>query len=59
MAIGQLADYARFIEPLPRRAILLDSRPPGDLSDLLSSQGVATIWPDGERFTDDAGGEFT
>ncbi len=59
MAIGQLADYARFVEPPPRRAVLLDSRPPGDLSDLLSSQGVAVIWPDGHRFTDDAGGEFT
>jgi hypothetical protein len=59
MAIGQLADYVRFIEPPPRRAVLLGSRPPSDLSDLLSSQGVATIWPDGQRFTDDAGGEFT
>lgn len=59
MAIGQLADYGRFIELSVRRAVLLDSRPPGDLSDLLSKQGIAVIWPDGQRFTDDAGGEFT
>jgi hypothetical protein len=59
MAIGQLADYGRFIEPPVRHAVLLDSRPPNDLSDLLSRQGIAVIWPDGQRFTDDAGGEFT
>lgn len=31
MAIGQLADYARFFKPPPRRAILLPSRPREDL----------------------------
>jgi hypothetical protein len=59
MAIGQLADYTRFIQPPPRRAVLLDTRPPSDLNDLLHRQEIAAIWPDGQRFTDDAGGEFT
>jgi hypothetical protein len=59
MAIGQLADYRRFIDPSVRCAVLLSSRPPDDLSDLLSRQGIAVIWSDGQRFTDDAGGEFT
>lgn len=59
MAVGQLADYARFLRPSVRRAVLFDSRPSDDLCDLLSRQGIAIIWPDGESFTDDAGGEFT
>jgi hypothetical protein len=59
MAIGQLADYTRFIQPPPRRAVLLDARPPSDLNDLLHRQEIAAIWPDEQRFTDDAGGEFT
>jgi hypothetical protein len=42
-----------------RRAVLVGSRPADDLNDLLSRQGIAVIWPDGQRFTDDAGGEFT
>lgn len=59
MAIGQLADYTRFIQPPPGRAVLLNARPPSDLNDLLNKQEIAVIWPDGQRFTDDAGGEFT
>ncbi len=59
MAIGQLADYARFIRGTTRRAVLLDAKPHPDLVDLLSSQDIAIIWRAGEDFTDNAGGEFT
>jgi hypothetical protein len=59
MAIGQLADYARFIKPVPQRAILLEAMPTSDIHRLLRSQGVATIWRDGTGFLDDAGGRFT
>lgn len=59
MAIGQLADYARFIKPAPQRAILLEAIPTPDLCRLLRDQGVATIWRDGAAFVDDADGQFT
>jgi hypothetical protein len=59
MAIGQLADYARLIEPAPPRAVLLEARPRYELCELLQSQGIATIWRDGEGFTDNASRAFT
>lgn len=59
MAIGQLADYARMIEPSPERAVLLEARPSQDLIDLLHSQGIAVIWRDGDGFADSAGTAFT
>lgn len=59
MAIGQLFDYSRFIPAPVRLAVLVDSRLPDDLSDLLTSQGIATVWPVEAGFTDDAGGDFT
>jgi hypothetical protein len=58
MAIGQLADYARFIDPPPQLAVLLEAKPDPDLEQLLSSQDIAVIWPRGERFHDNAGGRF-
>jgi hypothetical protein len=58
MAIGQLADYARFIEPPPDRAILLPAKPSQDVIDLLNSQGISTIWREGPGFRDNAGGAF-
>jgi hypothetical protein len=58
MAIGQLADYGRH-KPRARRAVLLGERPGSDLRDLLRSQGVASIWPNGVSFDDDSDGEFT
>ena len=60
MAIGQLADYSRFVDGGNlRRAILLPELPRGDLLALLSLQGVAVIWPDGKAFQDDTSGELT
>lgn len=44
MAIGQLADYSRFLEPRPRLAVLLPVRPRLDLEELLSSQRIAALW---------------
>jgi hypothetical protein len=58
MAIGQLADYARFVRPEPIKAILLEARPSADLVDLLASQSIGVIWRDGDGFADDASGLF-
>lgn len=59
-AIGQLYDYRRFHAPLPLLAVLLPYRPTGDRSDLLSSVGIAAIWPSrkGTSFEDTGGGAF-
>ena len=59
MAIGQLADYRRFVEPAPRIAVLLPERPRADLEDLLLSQGISCVWPVGRSFADNADGAFT
>jgi hypothetical protein len=48
MAIGQLADYARQVEPAPQRMVLLPKQPRPDLLDLLASQEIAVTWPDGD-----------
>ncbi|MEV0440038.1 restriction endonuclease [Streptomyces spectabilis] len=45
MAIGQLLDYQRYIEPRPRLAILVPTRPREDLRDLCASLAIHTIWP--------------
>jgi hypothetical protein len=57
MAIGQLADYARFV-PRADRAVLLNAKPDDDLLDLLVSQGVSGIWRTRGGFADNAGGRF-
>jgi hypothetical protein len=59
MAIGQLADYRRFIEPRPSCAVLLPERPRSDLEMLLSVEGIAVVWPieDG-GFADNKAGAF-
>ena len=54
MAIGQLLDYSRFIEPSPRLAVLLPSEPRHDLRELLMSSGVDTVWRNGSGFVDSA-----
>lgn len=58
MAIGQLADYARFYDA-PALAVLLPERPRKDLEELLRSQDISVIWraPNGE-FEDNAEGLF-
>jgi hypothetical protein len=50
MAIGQLLDYARFVEPRPRLAALFPSKPRADLLELLASAGVEVVWQDGKKF---------
>ncbi|MGJ6969250.1 restriction endonuclease [Streptosporangium sp. G11] len=51
MAIGQLADYGRFL-PDATRAILLPTRPARqDLIELAHDQGIVIIWPEGEGYS--------
>jgi hypothetical protein len=59
MAIGQIADYGRFVSPVERRAVLLEAKPHPDLLDLLKSQGIAAIWRASKGFADNADGTFT
>jgi hypothetical protein len=60
MAIGQLADYRRFIEPRPSCAVLLPERPRPDLEKLLSAEGIAIVWlVEGGKFADNRAGAFT
>jgi hypothetical protein len=50
MALGQLADYGRFL-PTATRAILLPAEPKrADLVALADSQNVAILWPEGRRY---------
>ena len=60
MAIGQLADYRRFVDPRPACGVLLPERPRPDLETLLSTESVAMVWPieDG-KFADNRAGAFT
>jgi hypothetical protein len=58
MAIGQLADYGRYVSSGSAHAVLLDAKPKADLLDLLDSQGIAAIWRNGDGFNDNAGGRF-
>lgn len=45
MAIGQLADYARLVDPAPRKLILVPEEPRPDLLALAGSQGIGVTWP--------------
>ena len=58
MAIGQLADYERFVDGVKRRAVLLEAQPHPDLVALLSSQDIAVIWRSSDGFADNAEGAF-
>jgi hypothetical protein len=49
MAVGQLADYSRLVEPPPQKMILVPERPRKDLLELAASQGIAVTWPDDQR----------
>ena len=55
MAIGQLLDYQRYEHPTPDLAVLLPSKPSGDLMDLLSSLSISCIWEHAGGFTDSTG----
>lgn len=59
MAVGQLADYARFCGEPVHKGVLLPARPTPDLERLLSSQSIAVIWMAGDRFEDNRRGGFT
>ncbi|MGW5760040.1 restriction endonuclease [Streptomyces tendae] len=50
MAIGQLADYGRFVEA-QHRAILVPSEPREDLRALVTSVDQAFIWPEGKGYS--------
>jgi hypothetical protein len=56
MAIGQLADYSRFVTNDSHRAVLVPEQPRPDLLALLDAQGVSAIWPENNGFTDTANG---
>jgi hypothetical protein len=59
MAIGQLADYVRFIEPAPKaRAVLVPERPAVDLIALLDELEIGLIWFSGGRFRDNRDGQL-
>jgi hypothetical protein len=61
MAIGQLADHRRFIEPRPSCAVLLPERLRRDLEALLSAaEGLAMVWPvESGEFADNRAWAFT
>lgn len=54
-AIGQLMDYRRFVQPSPRLAVLLPSKPRDDLRALLTSVNVSIVWRDGDGFAGEHG----
>jgi hypothetical protein len=54
MAIGQLMDYSRFVQPPPQMAVLLPSEPRADLQELLKSAGIGHVWQAGDDFVDAA-----
>lgn len=57
MAVGQLADYRRLLEPRPKHvAVLVPSEPRRDLCDLLLSQKIDWIFPTESGFEDSTGG---
>lgn len=49
MAIGQLADYARLVDPAPVKAILLPQQPRSDLCDLLTLEDITAVWPSDDQ----------
>jgi len=59
MAIGQLADYARLVEPAPTKMILLPQKPRLDLLRLAEDQGIGVVWRNEEddfEFTQESAG---
>ena len=52
MAIGQLADYRRFVSPGPAVKILVPSRPREDLLALCATENVGALTPSGDAFVE-------
>ncbi|MET9471030.1 restriction endonuclease [Streptomyces sp. NPDC002922] len=50
MALGQLLDYRRHLDPRPALAVLVPSRPRQDLIELCMDVRVAVIWLDGDTY---------
>jgi hypothetical protein len=50
MAIGQLADYRRYVEGEVECKVLLPDEPIGDLIDLLDREGIGILVPDQQGF---------
>jgi hypothetical protein len=50
MAIGQLLDYGRFVQPPAQLAVLLPSRPREDLCKLLKHASIDLVWQEGKKF---------
>jgi hypothetical protein len=50
MAIGQLLDYQRSINPRPHLAVLLPESPVEDLQDLLKELGISVVFESGSEF---------
>jgi hypothetical protein len=50
MAIGQLADYRRFVDDQVSCKLLLPGQPAADLVDLFTDEGIAIIVPEGNGF---------
>lgn len=44
MAIGQLADYVRLVDPAPRKALLVPQQPRDDLCSLLAQEKIEIVW---------------
>jgi hypothetical protein len=49
MAVGQIADYRRFLNG-PRCAILLPAKPRQDLLELAKTEEIAVVWPSPNGF---------
>ena len=51
MALGQLADYSRFLKADHSCAVLVPERPPDDMVELLHSREILVIYRDGKGFS--------
>lgn len=51
MAVGQLADYSRLVDPTPKRSILVPDQPRNDLLALAQSQAIDVVWPKDGTFS--------
>jgi hypothetical protein len=58
MAIGQLFDYARYLSPRPRLAVLTPDQPTDELLKLLREHQIAAIWRTQNGFTEVQGGRL-